>query len=98
MSINTFNINFTPVGSETVEIDQISTGLGAVPIGAFSALVYVEGSDIRFWTSGSDPTSTEGFKVNADEYFSMGSIDQINAFRVVSLTSTNARLQIQYYK
>jgi hypothetical protein len=88
----------TPSVSGTVLIGQVSCGITDITAGVFSAIIYVEDSPIRFWLSGDDPTITSGIKINSGDFITLSSIDQINSFRAISLTGTDATLQVQYYK
>lgn len=59
------------------------------------ALISVETDQIRFWTNGSDPTTTDGHLMNVGDTLKLESADDIKNFRAIRVT-TDATIQVSY--
>lgn len=68
---------------------------------ARSALVVVEGADIRYWKSSLNgtainPTLTEGFLVRDGGTIGLDSFNQIRRFRAIRVVPGTSVLQVEY--
>jgi hypothetical protein len=92
---------FTPV-KESIDVAATATPLSSTvfePVGqtpANRALITVEDNNIRFWTSGDKPTTSEGHLVNAGGQIDLVSYREIQNFLAISVSGT-AKLKASYW-
>lgn len=89
----------TTIDSETLTIGAAASGLTAAKVAdttVDAVTIYAEG-DVRFWTSGKTPTSTDGipFMANNERTFSRGEAAQ---FKAIRLGGSDVRIHVQYLR
>ena len=101
--------NYIAIAKETLTINNGGTGaiqtLSSIPEGVNYALFVVEGGAVadatkvcRFWHSGDDPTSAQGFLMGNGGTFDIKGYDNIKKFKVLAQDNANSVIQVQYYK
>jgi hypothetical protein len=94
------------VGYETLTISTNALGLASIPADARYAFCIVEsdhtnGPSIRFLTTGSDPSGTDGMPRNANDTFDLLSKNDIDNFKVIrdsGHSGSTMTLHVTYYK
>ena len=94
------------VGYETLTIITNAIGLANIPAEARYAFCIVEsdhtsGPSIRFLTTGSDPSGTDGMPRNANDTFDLLSKNDIDNFKVIRDSGhggATMTLHVTYYK
>lgn len=86
--------NLKPLGDQTITSPSSSTGL-TVPAGARYALIQAFTQNVRWTDSGTAPTSSTGFEMQAgsDPFWYTG---DLTAIRFIQET-TNATIYVSYY-
>ena len=72
----------------------ISPGDGAIPV---KAVFTVETAQIRFTVDGTTPTASIGLLVQIGDIITINGQSDINAFRAIRVTSTDATIQPVYF-
>lgn len=60
------------------------------------ARIIPEGADIRYTTTGTDPTATTGKRIYEDSEESIIGMQNIKKFKAIRTTSTSATLDVDY--
>ncbi len=94
--MQTFDIGVKPLGYEQVVLDDATIKKLDVPAGTVRAVFGVEDEPIRYRDDGTDPSSSKGFLVKADETFQIVGPDPLDDFRVAK-DDDNAKLNVIYY-
>lgn len=84
--------------SETLTVSTTAVRLTAAKFTSdiTSVEVYVEGQ-IRFWTSGKAPTSTDGIPMYDGTLLTL-SVNEANRFKSIRLGSSDAKIHAQYFR
>lgn len=86
-----------PVGYEQKTVSSSAVGFASIPPDANKAVVVVENANIRWRDDGTDPTSSVGTKSYVNTTITINGRDRISAFRAIRLSTTDAKLSINYY-
>ncbi len=86
--------------NETITITSAVTALTdatyAAGPDAQVAVITVEDASIRWWASGSDPTSTAGHLAQPGDVLTLTDPNEIRRFRAMRAASADAILQVSY--
>lgn len=86
-----------PAGYEQKVVSDSAVGFASIPLNANKAVVVVEESNIRWRDDGDDPTSSVGTKSFVNTTIVLEGRGRINNFRAIRLSTTDAKLSINYY-
>jgi hypothetical protein len=86
--------------NETLAVTNTATPLTvatfAVSPGASRAVITVENAPVRWWASGSNPTTTQGHLAQPGDVLTLTDPNELRRFRAVRAASTDAILQVSY--
>jgi hypothetical protein len=69
----------------------------AIATGAMAAEMFVRTGSVNFTREGTDPSTTRGFTAYPDEIIKLNSRDELDRFKAIRATSTDATLDIEYW-
>lgn len=86
-----------PISKETLVVSNTAVALASPPANgaANSAVITVEGDQVRFWVDSSTPTASVGHLLNVGDTLELSGGDELTKFRVIRV-STDATLQVTY--
>lgn len=102
MITGTYNSKGKPAGFEQVTVSSSVVSLDP-PNDASKALLGVEANSLRYRDDGTDPTATVGFLLktqgnNPPPFVTLESKEAIKQFRAIRDGSSDATLNVLYYK
>jgi hypothetical protein len=89
-------LDLANIGSHAGTVDD--TVDPNIPSDATHALLSVETAELRWMDTGTNPTATQGHKLQADSYFWISGRQRLLDWRMIRLTSTSATIMVTYYK
>ncbi len=93
--MQTYPIGVKPLDFEEISVADTAIGFTA-PAGAVRAVCGVETQPIRYRVDGTDPTSSVGFLVKADETFEIVGPEAIKKFKAIR-DDSSGKLNVIYY-
>jgi hypothetical protein len=97
MSQATYKAGQVPAGYQQLTVSTVVLRL-TVPAGTVRAVIGIEAQPIRYRVDGNVPSSSVGFLVKADQTIEIEGNLAVKAFRVIRQSSTDAVLNVIYYK
>jgi hypothetical protein len=91
-------LDLANIGSHTATVDDTVDSLPNIPSDATHCLLSVEGAEIRWMDTGTNPTATQGHKLQADNYFWISGRQRLLDWRMIRLGGTSATIMVTYYK
>ena len=101
-SIRAFPTYYSPIGKQTLTVSSSAVGLTLpTSVQVRAAIITVEhtvlaADYLRHWTTGDDPTTSEGQPLYSGDILELTNVEAINDFRAIRVTS-DMKLNIQYY-
>ena len=84
---------------EQITVSDSATGLTSAVYGTCTrAIMQIQEASIRFWTTGDNPTTTEGFSLSSGSFLELHGKTELENFKAIRDDSDDAVLAISYFK
>lgn len=91
-------VGLTPFAYESIIVTATAKALtSATYDNATRAELTLETAQIRYWCSGTDPTSSEGKVVEIGDQIILNSATQIAGFKAIRTGGTSGTLRVEYF-